>query len=1490
MAEELKRHGLTFNLDLNKHPKDATNLSLINAENFKISEDGASLVSDRNLLENEAIKNTLDDYYNQYNYISEGISYKIINCIPTNDEIVLFVENTKVLQSENQLIVKSENNNGDNLNYSKIINIFRYNEKINVCKIIDIQSQELNLSDEIFIKQYLNYYDGKFSGTFTYNVKNELIIAFCEYDNIRTTEFECGEPLKIINLGYWDENNNLVNTSNLDSRTFSICPEVTIPEMVNDKIVSGYSKKGWYHFYIRYKINNYDYTQWFDFGKSIYLDEFEDTNIFQYKATKEEEQDLNINYEINSFMSDDLDFCKKTINFKLNNLDTKYNYYQLGFIVNTKITNVCKISNDINTKNNLILIDYSFYKDYDVNNILINFENFYNVKNIINYNNRLYISNYSTSEYENIQENVKYSIIEDKIDVLSSTNKIIIDFYTDGYGHNNKNIKVSINSNNEVSLKNIINDSNCKKIKYINASTKQTFTSGNIYEWIDNNINGKNGNYGQITYIIRTYTVTGTIPYDSEESKIIYNNEYESFIDHAINPNGYPTKSITIYYYKIEDISEAIYKYENDSLILQNYNSDKYHVAFYKNGKYIIDFSSTGATINYKWGIPKTYFSKYKVISKINTYGFNIEDISYTLIPMQPYNFYIHYVDKYGKYTNGYPLLNIENYTTIIKNERYVKLYAYDVNCIYINVSKSVFICDESLKDSNVTSNNVFDFINLDSIFIKGDISYINDNEEEITIYLNDTIKNIINKNYDENLIDAIKYKIYGYLWNYYPDYIKFSNNNYTFGEILHRSLNSKQDYRNIYISKNNDVCIIVGQDSYYQTNFNINFSNIKLNNNYKYFISYEKIDNILLQQGIVKKGTIKYKNDDNIELNLELENVLENKAYLYNDNLNYKNILKLNIEYGSYFIFNTPINNSHNLLLLNPSTNKFNNFSKITNLEYRVAGETITKNIGKSTNISFNGNSDEVSNESYRIEWLYKNFTNLYNNINKILIRCSQINNDSTTITTYSHWGIETAILINKDSYRINSRNIIYKYDNSEAYKNPNYMLHNIYFLTINNNFPESKQFNNKPKTYFTVQNDVDYENKTAKYYENFIFFPQDTIDLFKNNSLDYDESVLSIYTNYNKNNINQTNFIKTIRRSVYIKDESLENGWRTFESEAYQNIQENKGEITRIEGIGDLLLVHTKDSLFQFDKSNLLVTENKTVQLGQQDTFDVGYKEIFTSPFGYGGLQDKEAAIVGEFGYIWYNNDFNKIYQYDAGSLNVISGNIEFLLNRYKPTKCRFVDDKYNKRLLIQFQLNNNQVLNLTYNYNIKAFISFYINDESEPALMNEVYNTKTKFYILENNRIFSGFNKPNAKKLSFIINENYTKIKRLNYIKYKLYKRIDSSDKEFNANLPVEGNALSVINNRRPYSGYKLKVYNDLCTTDEIDIQVDLKSENNIDIKKPYYDLGNFTFNYLRDKDTNSQMFGNFFIVEFTFEDNQEDIIEFESLEYGISYEEN
>ena len=111
MAEELKRHEIAFSLDLNKHPKNATNLSLINAENFKVSEDGANLISDK----------TLNTISTLNNYINE--SYTINHIISTNNEIVIFASDA----------FDSENESG-----KANLFIYRYNESIDVCKQIPI--------------------------------------------------------------------------------------------------------------------------------------------------------------------------------------------------------------------------------------------------------------------------------------------------------------------------------------------------------------------------------------------------------------------------------------------------------------------------------------------------------------------------------------------------------------------------------------------------------------------------------------------------------------------------------------------------------------------------------------------------------------------------------------------------------------------------------------------------------------------------------------------------------------------------------------------------------------------------------------------------------------------------------------------------------------------------------------------------------------------------------------------------------------------------------------------------------------------------------------------------------------------------------------------------------------------------------------------------------------------------------------------------------
>ena len=82
--------------------------------------------------------------------------------------------------------------------------------------------------------------------------------------------------------------------------------------------------------------------------------------------------------------------------------------------------------------------------------------------------------------------------------------------------------------------------------------------------------------------------------------------------------------------------------------------------------------------------------------------------------------------------------------------------------------------------------------------------------------------------------------------------------------------------------------------------------------------------------------------------------------------------------------------------------------------------------------------------------------------------------------------------------------------------------------------------------------------------------------------------------------------------------------------------------------------------------------------------------------------------------------------------------------------------------------------------------------------------------------------------------------------------------------------------------------LRIYNDLCDTEELDISTNSKGSKSKynDITKPYYDLGNFNFNYLRDKNTKSRIYGNYFIVEFIFEADNINDIEFESLNYSIT----
>lgn len=337
-------------------------------------------------------------------------------------------------------------------------------------------------------------------------------------------------------------------------------------------------------------------------------------------------------------------------------------------------------------------------------------------------------------------------------------------------------------------------------------------------------------------------------------------------------------------------------------------------------------------------------------------------------------------------------------------------------------------------------------------------------------------------------------------------------------------------------------------------------------------------------------------------------------------------------------------------------------------------------------------------------------------------------------------------------------------------------------------------------------------------------------------------------------------------------------------------------------------------------FNRDASLKTNDKDIQLSQPDVFDIDYVEVLTSDLGYGGLQDSLSYVVDQFGYIFYNENFTHLYRFDNGKLSIIDENFYLWLQKYKPKKVRIANDKFNNRILIKFEFNipikdstdiTKAIEVFSYNYNTNKLIS------SHPYIFNKAYNTETKLYLLTHDdsnsthEIFSftrNINYGNINKniinpykqsngiigdnnyfnshLSIILNFNYDTIKFIEYIKYKVRKVKDNHVYDYNY-LPVE-------RQYTPYAGDILRVYGEVPDTGNLDISITDVNEYN-KWKKPYFELGNWNFNYLKDninkypdiKSANiTRIYGNYIIINFVFDNKDGELIEFEDIYPVIS----
>lgn len=1476
--------NITPKLSLNKHPKDCDSLSLVNATNVKVTNDLTLISNEEDLKRNKIIYNTLNNEFG-------GSGHSIIGTIPCNDEIIIFASGQATTA------------------------IARYNEKENKCKII-------------YNGSLLNNID-KIKGTFTYNVNNDLIIAISLYNT------NTDEPLRVFNLGKFNDTN--IDNNQFKDEISSIIPEVKLPSIESHYYVKGSCYKGWTYLYIRFKINKTDYTQWYNFGYPIFVDDIYRQQIFRYcfyqyrvgRSAAEidlynvDDVDGHSSVPMDGFgtgcydgFSNNSEISNTTFAINLNfNSFNNFDQYQLGFVCASKAYTKAFTTNDINISNTNYVFNPKYLSEGSITEFITVYYNYYNVKNIINYKNRLYISNYK-------EQTLNKKIDQSIIDSVSISLKV-----------NTTNFAFSSTNKDIVStLKQIVTLT--EKRKDVRSGQEQLKTPKQYFLDINS--------ISDIT--------NQSIPFNK-----ILNVDNSIDLIVKITKGGNTTEKV------ININSITIKKDSSDSFTLPGYCKIKIGEEIYDSIEYCFktDVDSNGNYTNFKIFDATNYIISFqkKCIDTISSFNDRLKES--TLIPGEVYSFYIHYIDKYGHATNGYRINNKTYLTTNTGTGYFIPIKIY-------------------LPVKNLTEG----YIAVNEKYTLKEFKNVLNSSGNLNIYN-------INK-FNNKLISygssASKSDIKNYLLSLYGDL--FADNITKYDDIKIANIFNSGNVNGattgnfgVYINENNERLFKIPEEEYYSTYEGIvNYKyglrvTVKIPEDYiGYFISYEKFESTKKVTGFLTNkdareiSAIEYNIGQGVTFKNYENNKVSSDMYLYSSTFDIKdslstdyNFIRIKAKSTKYCKHNISGNitvttegndgfiaeiSKSDILYRNSSINYAYDLNKslinytairdkiypIDNYKLVVADSVKDDRGGLSTAIKLK-NIEQlfISDDKYRVNTyiasLYNYHNKLYVNKEKTLIRIGNIIYRSGTINTdindgfngvYTYDGVivynGNGITFNSENNNLyNTRGKVIKSipDNSDKNIGLSVLdetservfclnipfLNYIQFPVIDTYYYESKYFNNNPQNVIFSMMKPDEQDVDAKgHWPGLIVEPKNSIDLFSNPQGSQDDFIPTVYNNYRDDILNITQFDKTIRRSNVIQDESAVNAWRQFPTEGYKNINENKGIITNLVGIGVYLLAHTEHSLFMFNGDATLQTKDKSLQLLQPDAFDTNYVEVFTSDLGFGGLQDDLAFIVDQFGYIFYNNDFTRFYKFDNGQLSLIDQDIYLYLQDNKPTNVRFGNDKFNKRLLISLKLSNNTTKTLSYNYELGNFVSFHDYN------FIQGYNTKSKLYLVSGNNLYNdiynftdtksygtyeslSFSTTYPSSISIILNEDYDAIKFLEFIKYNV-RKVSKSNSLVSISPVKEG--------MQPYAGDILEIFSEFTNTGEIDINIDTTNKFNR-YSKPWFELGNWNFNYFRNKistyngsgsDKLTRIYGNYIVIKFTFNNKDKVCIEFENLNGSVS----
>lgn len=129
----------------------------------------------------------------------------------------------------------------------------------------------------------------------------------------------------------------------------------------------------------------------------------------------------------------------------------------------------------------------------------------------------------------------------------------------------------------------------------------------------------------------------------------------------------------------------------------------------------------------------------------------------------------------------------------------------------------------------------------------------------------------------------------------------------------------------------------------------------------------------------------------------------------------------------------------------------------------------------------------------------------------------------------------------------------------------------------------------------------------------------------------------------------------------------EGVTNSWKNYSALNYFETVKDKGPITNLQGMGELLIIHHQNAIFRTRDKEVLSTDISTITLGTGDIFAIPPKETRPAKLGYGGTQHNLAAVLLPPGYVFPDAKTGELFLFTGDELYNIGEGIERFLKKY-------------------------------------------------------------------------------------------------------------------------------------------------------------------------------------------------------------------------------